>query len=160
MACLLAKVCGLLRVGRGRVAMRANVCLPCGRSVAGFGKALFGVPEFGLELFEFGGFGAEGLLSVEMQVNGLPLMVGRNATLTSRSRLERGCLRRRLSCCPRVAPRLWKDQTCYQGLRQSSGRLSWMVRSAWSFAIARECCIRLGTWGFSGGHDCGWRGGR
>lgn len=66
MACLLAELCGLLLVGRGRVARRADVCLPCWRCVAGFGQAFFGVPEFGLELFEFGGFGVEDLLSVGM----------------------------------------------------------------------------------------------
>lgn len=63
MSRLLAEVCGLLRVGRGRVARRADVCLPCWRCVAGFGKALFGVSEFGFELFQFGGFGADSLLS-------------------------------------------------------------------------------------------------
>jgi len=35
-----------------------------GRVVAGFGEAFFGGFDAGFELFEFGGFGAEGLLSV------------------------------------------------------------------------------------------------
>ena len=35
----------------------------CGRSVAGFGEAFFGGFDAGFELFEFGGFGGEGLFS-------------------------------------------------------------------------------------------------
>jgi len=44
--------------------MRADVCLPCRRCVAGFGEAFFGVSQLGLELFQFGGLGAKSLLSV------------------------------------------------------------------------------------------------
>jgi hypothetical protein len=62
-ACLLAEVCGLLLlVGRYGQAMCADVCLPRWRSIAGFGQAFFGVSQLGLELFQFGGFGVDGLL--------------------------------------------------------------------------------------------------
>lgn len=62
MAGFLAEVCGLLVLGVG--SRGADVCLPCGRGVAGFGQALFGGLEFGFELFELGGFGVEVLFSV------------------------------------------------------------------------------------------------
>lgn len=64
MARLLANVCGLLLllVGRYRQAMCANIRLPCWRSVAGFGQAFLSVSQLGLELFQFGGFGVDGLL--------------------------------------------------------------------------------------------------
>ena len=63
MACLLAEICGLLLlVGRYGQAMCADVCLPRWRSIAGFGQTFFGVSQLGLELFEFGGFGVDGLL--------------------------------------------------------------------------------------------------
>ena len=39
-----------------------------GRVVTGFGEAFFGGFDAGFELFEFGGFGAEGLLSVGREV--------------------------------------------------------------------------------------------
>ena len=60
-------------LGRGRLLLlegSSDVCLPLGqvcargRVVAGFGEAFFGRFDAGFELFEFGGFGAEGLLSV------------------------------------------------------------------------------------------------
>jgi hypothetical protein len=67
MARLLANVCGLLLllVGRYGQAMCANIRLPCWRSVAGFGQAFFGISQLGLELFQFGGFGVDGLLPEE-----------------------------------------------------------------------------------------------
>ena len=161
MASLLAELCGLLLLLRQT--MCADVCLPCGRCVAGFGQAFFGVPEFGLELFEFGGFGVEGLLSVRgLDVNGFCLFfeaVERNAKdsllvqglgdVVVRGEHGAGALGSHLAC----GKTKHAIKVCGKALGDRAG-WDW---SAWSFAIARECCIRLGTWWFAAGHDCGWR---
>lgn len=130
MTCLLAGNCGLLeRCGDWGADIGLLVVDTCWRGVAGFCQTLFGRLEPGFELFELGCFGAEGLLPVGASVSFLFLLLlllcGRSRMRTFRSEPEqchRGCWSLGLIA---QGLRLWTDQTCYPGLRQSSGRWSW-----------------------------------
>lgn len=59
---------------RGRQAVRAYICLPCRRCVAGLRETLFRGLELSLELLELSGFRCEGLLPAGGRVSKLSIV--------------------------------------------------------------------------------------